>query len=387
MQVHPHRAADAVAHVVGALHQRLDPLLELAQDVRLRGRPPLLLRGDRRARALGEVAEVLLLVQEDRLDLGVRERVRQVLDGAVADLGGGPRQQQMAALVAQLAHAAEELPLVSEDRLALDVAEPERVPPEQVVVEEAGRARGREDVRRTDLADVAHRPVLLADALATGELALRGLGQVVDHRPPDGAGELGEVGVVGAELQQLRDVQRMRVVLVDDPGGAVVEGERRVADRPVAGTLQRRDHESQAAVELLGDAGLGADEVPEAQFAQLVLELVGRVVRQQDPGVLRDVVAQVVRVEVVAVQVGDVEVVAVPERVPVQLRVVRERHPRREERRVHPRVAQHAAARRLEAHSRVPDSGHPHEQTTSMTSLVTDCPCCRAPTPPRVGYP
>ena len=212
-------------------------------------------------------------------------------------------------------------------------------------------------------------------------------GQVVDHRPPDGAGELREVRVVGAELQQLRDVQRVRVVLVDDPRGAVVEGERGVADRAVARPLQRRDHEPQAAVELLRDTALGAHEVPEAQLAQLVLELVGGVVRQQDAGVLRDVVAQVDRVEVVAVQVRDVEVVAVPEGVPVQLGVVRERHPRREERRVHPRVAQHAAARGLETHPRVPDSGHPHEQTTSITVLTTDCAWWRGPRPPRVGYP
>jgi hypothetical protein len=242
-------------------------------------------------------------------------------------------------------------------------------------------------VRRADLADVAHRPVLLADALAAGELPLRGLRQVVDHRPPDRAGELREVGVVGAELQQLRDVQRVRVVLVHDPRGAVVQRQRGVADRAVTRTLQRRDHEPQAAVELLRHAALGPDEVLEPQLAQLVLELVGGVVRQQDARVLGDVGAQVVRVEVVAVQVRHVEVVAVAQGVPVQLRVVGERDPRREERGVHPRVAQHAAAGRLEPHPRVPDSGHPHEQTTSITVLGVDCPWWCGPRPVRVGYP
>ena len=85
------------------------------------------------------------------------------------------------------------------------------------------------------------------------------------------------------------------------------------------------------------------------------------IVRQQHDGVLVDVRAQVLRVEVVLVQVGDVEVVAVAERVPVQPAVVGEREPGREVRRVDPGVAQDASGLGVDPEAGVADAGDLHK--------------------------
>jgi hypothetical protein len=71
----------------------------------------------------------------------------------------------------------------------------------------------------------------------------------------------------------------------------------------------------------------GLQEAREAQVAQLVLELAGRVLRQQDGRLLADEVLEVGRVEVVPVQVGDVQVVAVAEGFPVEERIIRKGKP------------------------------------------------------------
>ena len=86
--------------------------------------------------------------------------------------------------------------------------------------------------------DVAQCPVGLPGPLAAGELPARAFGQLIDHRPPDRAGELGEIPVHFAEVPQLLDVQRVGIVLVENDGAAVVQRQRRVADRPVAGPGQ-----------------------------------------------------------------------------------------------------------------------------------------------------
>src|ERR1700730_13117059 len=89
------------------------------------------------------------------------------------------------------------------------------------------------------------------------------------------------------------------------------------------------------------------EEVVEPQHLQSIFQIRHRIVRQQDGGVLVDVLGQQLGVEVVLVQMRDVQIVAVTQRVPVQPAVVRERKPRREVRRVAPRVAQNAAGRSI----------------------------------------
>ncbi|BDH55213.1 hypothetical protein MTP03_01520 [Tsukamurella sp. PLM1] len=131
---------------------------------------------------------------------------------------------------------------------------------------------------------------------------------------------------------------------------------------PSAGA-QRDDHDVQLA---LGAADrvlhrvLRLEELREAQLLQLAPQVRDGVVRQEDGGVLVDVLDQVLRVEVVAVQVGDVEVVDVAERLPVQLGVVREREPRREVGRIDPRIAQDGACGGGDVETRVPDAGDLH---------------------------
>ena len=98
----------------------------------------------------------------------------------------------------------------------------------------------------------------------------------------------------------------------------------------------------------------------EAQLLQLALQIGHRIVGQQHDRVLVDVRAQVLRIEVVLVQMRDVEVVAVAERVPVQPAVVGEREPRREVRRVHPGVAQDAPGLRVDPETGVADAGDLH---------------------------
>jgi hypothetical protein len=105
---------------------------------------------------------------------------------------------------------------------------------EQVFAQEHRRPRHREHVLGVHLLDVVHRALVLRVALQLREVLLRLLRQVVDHRPPDRAGDLREVRVGLRERQQLLEVERMRVVLVQDRRRAVVDRQRRVADRAVA---------------------------------------------------------------------------------------------------------------------------------------------------------
>src|SRR5690606_10651707 len=69
---------------------------------------------------------------------------------------------------------------------------------------------------------------------------------------------------------------------------------------------------------------------------------------------------EVLLVEVVPVQVGDVEVVGLPEGVPVELRVVGEGEPGGEVGGIDPRVAEDRACGRLEEHAGVASAGDTH---------------------------
>ena len=169
---------------------------------------------------------------------------------------------------------------------SFSAAEP--VVAQQLVAQEHRRSGHREDVRRIDLVDVEHRALVLRLALEVREVLLRLVREVVDHRPPDRAGELREVRLGLAERQQLVQVERVRVVLVQDAGGAVVDRQARVADRAVGGGAEGRDHDPQSAA--LDDlARLRVGDVGEAEVAQIRLEVVGRVVGQQHLDVLGDV--------------------------------------------------------------------------------------------------
>src|SRR5581483_8147202 len=88
------------------------------------------------------------------------------------------------------------------------------------------------------------------------------------------------------------------------------------------------------------------DEAVKAQVPELSLEVVDRVVRKQDLRVLGDVRLQECGVEVVMVEVGDVQVVRVPDALRIDPIVGRKGKPGREIRRVKPRVTEDAAGSR-----------------------------------------
>ena len=169
--------------------------------------------------------------------------------------------------------------------------------------------------------------------------------------------DVAEVGVQHVE------VDRPGVVHVERDRLAVGDHQPGVADRAVGRGAQRDDHHVEVALgpaDAMLDRVGGLEEAVEAQLLQFAPQVGHRVVRQQHDRVLVDVLAQVLRVEVVRVQVGDVEVVAVAEGVPVQRAVVREREPRREIRRVHPRVAQDASGLGVDPETCMPDAGDLH---------------------------
>ena len=248
-----------------------------------------------------------------------------------------------------LREVVEEDGLVGEDvgRVAVEV-----VLLEQVVVEEARRSGARHDERRGEDLDVALGPGELDDPLLVGEGDLRLRRELVDHRVPDRARELEEQQVERPEGQELVRVGRARVVHVQDAGLAVVDEQRRVAERAVGRGVERHDQDPQTAAELERLAVGGLDEPPEAEVVELVAEVVDRVVGQDDGRVLRAVLAQPVRVEVIVVEVADVEVVGAADRPRVDPVVGREREPRPEVGGVEPRVAQDAAGPGLEVQRR-----------------------------------
>ena len=208
-------------------------------------------------------------------------------------------------------HLVQEHHLVREDvgRVAVVVVEVA-----QFGIEEARRAGRRDHPRRADLSDVLAAAVHLALTLLGAERLLGAGRHVVDHRVPDRARVLQHVHVDVAEIGvQHLEVDGPRVVHVEAHGLSVVDHQTGVADRAVGRGAQRDDHHVEVA---LGPADAVLDRVRrleepvKAQLLQFALQVGHRVVGQQHDGVLVDVLAQVLRVEVVAVQVRDVEVVA-----------------------------------------------------------------------------
>src|SRR5262249_19892219 len=92
------------------------------------------------------------------------------------------------------------------------------------------------------------------------------------------------------------------------------------------------------------------------------------------------VLAQVIRVEMVVVQMRDVEEVTVTERRPVERTVVWKREPRSEVGGVQPWVTQDASGAGVNAKARMPDAGDLHKRPldirlTRVPSLAGRVPC------------
>ena len=289
-------------------------------------------------------------------------------DGVLCDVGFRPRQQDHAVVVALLGHEIHEHLLVGEN-VALIAEDVVQLP--QVVVQEARRTRDGEHPTRFDVLDVAQRAVQLALPLELAECRL-GVGRkVIDHRVPDRAGELQQVRVYMAEFGERGQLRRTRVVLVEQAHAVgVLDPDRRVTQWAVRGRRHRLDHHLGAAVEF-DDLLVGQPpQIGEPQVTQFRLHVPGREVGVQDHRVLADVLCQVLRVEVVAMQVGHVEVVALAEPLPVQPGVVGEREPRREERRIHPRVAQDRPRLLcLDEHARVSGASDPHSRVPFQATI------------------
>ena len=167
------------------------------------------------------------------------------------------------------------------------------------------------------------------------------------------------------------------VVHVETGGFPVRDDEARVTDRTVRGSAQSDDHDVEIALGTADgvlDGVFRLEELVEAELLEFTLEVRHRVIGEQDCGVLVDVRDQILRIEVVLVQVRDVEVVAIAQRVPVQLCVVGERHPGRKIRRGHPWITQDGSGLGLDVKSCVADAGDLHcnlrNRTAGQLSIV-----------------
>ncbi len=200
----------------------------------------------------------------------------------------------------------------------------------------------------------------LALELAEGRL---GVGrQVVDHRVPDRSRELQQVRVHVTQLRERGQFRGARVVLVQESNPVdVLHPDRGVPQRAVRGCRHRLDHDLQATIEF-DDLLVGqSPQVRESEVTQFRLHVTGRKVRIQHDGVLADMVSEVLGVEMVPVQVRHVQVVAVPQPVPIQAGVVGEGEPRGEVRGVHPGVTQDGPGGLcLDEDARVTGAGDPH---------------------------
>ena len=255
------------------------------------------------------------------------------------------------------------------DGIAIEVVESE-----QIGIEETGRPRAWEDVPGADRFDEPLRPLHLVGALVAGQALLLLGREVVGDREPDRARELQQLRVERAGRPQRVEVARPRVVLIEHPRRPVVEDDRGVAERTV-GRRSHREHGHAEPIEVESLAVGRPHEVPEAERLELAREEVDAELGEQHPGLFVHVAREPGRVEVIAVEVRDVEVVAVAEALPVELGVVREREPRREVRRVHPRVAQDAARGRVDPHARMAGTRDPHRASFRSTgSAATTLP-------------
>ncbi len=258
-------------------------------------------------------------------------------------------------------HLVQEHHLVGEDvgRIVVVVVEVA-----QLRVEKARRAGRRDHPGRADLRDVLPAAVHPALPLLGPERFLGPGRHVVDHRVPDRPRVLQHVHVDLAEIGvQHVQVDGPGIVHVEGDGLPVVDDQAGIADGPVGGRAQRDDHHVQVALgpaHPVFDRVGGLEEPVEAQLLQLAPQVGHREVRKQHDGVLVDVFGQVLRVEVVLVQVRDVQIVDLAERRPVERAVVGKREPGREVRRVHPGIAQDVSGLGVDAEAGVADARDLH---------------------------
>ena len=339
-----HASVHARARVHPGGDERGPPLDELGDHVDLVARPARLLGREHRPDARLVLPEVLRLVgerpQRDRVGRGVRHGARPAGEGHDRTGHGQPAVRDARGL-----GLGEHRRLVGED---VRVVGAEVVEVEELLVEEARRAGEREEGGGADLAHEARRACELVLTFAAPERPALLLRHPVHHRVPDRAGELHQVAVVGAELEDRVEVGGLGVVLVEEPGDAVVERERGVADRTVGRRDQRVGQDAQA-VDLDRLAVVRLQEPVEPDRLQGPAVVRGREVGEDHDRVLVDVVAEERGVEVVVVRVRHVQEVGggdpLEQAAGEEPAVVGEREPRREERGVEPRVAEHGPVR------------------------------------------
>ena len=173
-----------------------------------------------------------------------------------------------------------------------------------------------------------------------------------------------------AERVRAVEVDRPRVVLVEDPHLAVVDASAESPSGPSVGDDRADGHHAQAVDGRAARSFFVSHEFGEPEPRQLAFDEVERVVGQDDGRVLGDVVAQEVAVEVVVVQVRDVEVVGAAERRPVEPWLRRERHPGGEVGGIEPRVAEDRAVACLDEESSVTEECDPHGRLSFEKSVM-----------------
>ena len=157
--------------------------------------------------------------------------------------------------------ASKEAARVGEDR---QLVTGDHVEPGEFGVEEARRpGRGDHDAS-IDRLDVAERSGELRFDLGLARRPHRIGCHFVDHRVPDGPGELEPVGVDRSVGRHRNEIVEPAVVLVEQAGRAVVDDERRVAAGPVGERGLDVDLDREAA-EVDGLAVLGVHERAKAE--------------------------------------------------------------------------------------------------------------------------
>ena len=182
-QVEHDALVDSGADQVGLFQERIPPRLELREDVEPRPLPRPALRLDHLELARLVGLQVGDLVLEDRVHLRGWQGMLD-LEPVRRQDAPGSRQHELALELAPFAHVVEEHGLVGEDVVWIVM---QVVELEELRVEEARRAgRRHRPAGRQDL-DVAVGARHLRHALLVSEHLERLLGELVDHRIPDGA--------------------------------------------------------------------------------------------------------------------------------------------------------------------------------------------------------
>ena len=276
---------------------------------------------------------------------------------AAVELDHRAGNDELAPVDARRAQQLEEHRLVGEDvrRIPVDV-----VHRREIAVEEGGRSGAREHVRGIDPLDVLPGPGHLVHALLAGEARLELRGEVVSDRVPDRAGELHDLRVERAERTQHVRVAGPGVVLVEDRGRVPSSRTTRESPSgPSAGDVNARivtDRPSRST----GSPWRVCTKCSKPRARELPLQERHPERGEQHLRALVDVPGQPLRIEVIAVQVRDVEVVGRREAGGIEAVVAREGEPRPEVRGREPRVAQDRAGPGLHVEAHMAEEGQTH---------------------------